>query len=155
MKRGEKREVHPLAIERGFDLVEKYRDPTPPDELSDADKTLYREASRAMNRAWELKEILGDDLSASAAAEKYIQLAERLAACNDGSWGEESGRLSEMIKNLVSPFLDESVGKGDVLQAARDTKHKPEIFSAYVQIIRTGTLHPNIEAALRRFSHKK
>jgi hypothetical protein len=150
-----KRGVEPNnALEDGFKLVDKHRFPSPPEELSAEEKRIYSEASRAMNRAYYLKEILGDDVSPDAAAAKFQQLAEELSSTDDGPWGEKSGELAEDIKNLVSPYVDRSVGIGNVLQAAKDMKQRPVVFQANVKMIKDGTLDPDVQAAINHRAQK-
>jgi|GEM_PF-2446279 hypothetical protein len=104
-------------IKKGLELAKRLGPPMYADlsGLSEKEEELYREGFDLLNRAYQLKEILGDAISPEAAAEVFADLSEKLRAAIKSRDKRTEEMLDEKLVKIASAYGLSHFGLGNVL----------------------------------------
>lgn len=162
-KRHSERSLQPEAIKetanerlkRGLDMVlDNSGSIYIPTDLNEENKELYRETLHLMRRAYNIREILGGDLSAESAANKFVELAEIIVNAKNSQDTKTREEAEEKLTLIFSIFKDrkrdkeEGSGISAALSAASGyttSERNKDLFDFLVNEIRTSKLPTNYQ----------
>ena len=142
--------VSKTGMRKGLELAKRLGHPRYADfsGLSKKDEELYREGFDSLNRAYQLKEILGNDFSPEAASKVFAELSEQLRAAIASKDKKREEELDEKIVKIASAYGLSDYGLGNVLSCVSGRLVARGGIDIYEKMIAESELNENLKAAM-------